>query len=475
MFAVFAISLCLLGLSATTAVSLLSQHRAINTVLGENVQSQRAAAELKECLHDLIALEDDGVERVGVLHNRLRQLFARLGELADQPEEQRLHGRMSSAFATYLTRRDELPPEGDPAHESARREATRYLESGALKPCEEFEQFNAKRVADSADQHERVLRQLAWGMAVVGLLGGVAGVVLGFGIARQFTRSIRRLQFQLRSAAGKLGPDLPDLVITENGDFGLLHAEIERLGERIERIVRELQARENEVIRAEQLAAVGQLAAGVAHEIRNPLTAIKLLVQAAQQDGGGIDNEESRVIEAEVRRMERSLNAFLDFARPPKLRRRSVDLGALTADVFELLRARAESQNVTLALDAPAEPVTASADPEQLRQVLVNLCLNALDSMPDSGRLEVSMTRARGEAHLEVADSGAGIPTNMFPRLFQPFASSKETGLGLGLVISKRIVEDHGGSVNAANRSEGGASFFVRLPAEVPRVDHPAS
>jgi len=453
------ISACLVALSVVTAVSLFGQQESVTRVLRENVLSHRAAVELEECLHDLALIEDDHVTRVRVLHDRVRTLLARLLPLADQPEEKVLLAQMIQAFDAYLSRW------GAATDDTARRLVTAFLKTALIKPCQEFEAYNTLRLSESTEHHDRILRQLAWGMAGVGVTGGVAGLVIGYGVARGLARSIRRLQVQLRDAAGKLGGDLPEIVITEDGDFGRLHAEIDRLTERIEGVVRELQAREMEVLRADQLAAVGQLAAGVAHELRNPLTSIKLLVQAAQEDGGDVATEDLRVIEGEVRRMERSLNTFLEFARPPKLRRERVALGPLVADVLGLLRVRAERQRVELAVEMPGD-MSATADPEQLRQVLVNLGFNALDALPNGGSLRVAVRAEPNRVALAVTDSGPGIAAEMLPRLFQPFASGKETGLGLGLVISRRIVEDHGGTLTAINRPGGGAEFVVRLPVE---------
>jgi signal transduction histidine kinase len=459
------ISACLVALSAVTAMSLFGQQESVTRVLRENVQSHRAAVELEECLLDLIALEDDRVFRVTVLHDRARTLLGHLRRFADQPEEQALHTQMRGAFDEYLGSWERLPSPTTAGYEDARKRATRFLESAVVKPCQEFEAYNTLRLSESSEHHDRILRQLAWGMAGVGVMGGVAGLVIGYGVARGLARSIRRLHVQLRDAAGKLGPNLPEIVLTEDGDFGGLHAEIDRLSRRIEQVVRELQARELEVLRADQLAAVGQLAAGVAHEIRNPLTSIKLLVQAGRQEGGELAGEDLEVIEGEVRRMERSLNTFLEFARPPKLQRTAVALDPLVAGVFGLLRVRAERLRVELTVEMPPGVVVA-ADPEQLRQVLVNLGLNALDAMPSGGRLSVGIRRQAGRVEIAVADTGPGIAPEMLPRLFQPFASGKDTGLGLGLVISRRIVEDHGGTLTAANRPAGGAEFLVRLPAE---------
>ena len=458
------IALCVLALGTFTAVSLFHQQAAVTRVLRENIDSRRAAVELEECLTDLVALEDDRVEAVAVLHARVRKHLAATRATADQPEEQDLQARLDAAFGEYLGRWAALPPPADPDHEPARRAATRFLEAEVLGPCQRFERYNTRRIESSAEHHERVLRQLAWGMAGVGGLGGVAGVVLGWGVARGLARSIRRLRVQVRAAAGKLGPDPPEIVLTEEGDFAGLHAEVDRLTDRIEETVAALQQREYEVLRAEQLAAVGQLAAGVGHEIRNPLTSVKLLVQAGLEDGAGLAADDLRMIEAEVRRVEGSLRTFLDFARPPQAERRPTDLGAVVRGVADLLRGRAEKQRVAVRVDLPADPLTLTADPDQLRQVLVNLGLNALDAMPAGGALAFTARAGPGRVGVEVADTGPGIPKGMLPRLLEPFASSKETGLGLGLVISRRIVEDHGGTLAAANRPGGGATFFVTLP-----------
>ncbi|MCE9564688.1 MAG: histidine kinase [Planctomycetes bacterium] len=413
----------------------------------------------------LIDLENARVENVGELHKRAQTHLTAVRNAADEPEEQRLAEQMTTMYAAYLQRWQSLPPPSNPGHETAVRDATRLLESQVLAPCTEFRLYNGRRLDEITSHHERVLNQLAWGMAGVGGLGAVAGLVFGFGLARALSRSIRKLQIQIRDAAGKLGPELPEIVLREEGQFGSLHEELERLSSRIELVVQELHDREREVMRAEQLAAVGQLAAGVGHEIRNPLTSIKMLVQAALEDQANpaLSSEDLRVIESEIRRMERSLRTFLDFARPPKPERRQVDLLAVVSAAIGLIRGRAEKQRVVTQVNSPAGPVTLTADPNQLHQVLVNLFLNALDAMPNGGTLKVSVRSTDDRVELEVSDTGAGIPRDMMPRLFQPFASSKDTGLGLGLVISRRIVEDHGGTLGAANTGDG-ASFFVRLP-----------
>jgi two-component system, NtrC family, sensor histidine kinase HydH len=459
-------TLCVVALCAFTAISLFRQQATITGVLRENVSSRRAASDLRGNLNTLIALETHQIESVADLHTRALANLAEIRQFADHPTERELSARLDDGFDSYLRQWQALPPKDDPTHAARVADATQFLEVSVLYPCREIEAFNDRRVDETTSQHERVLSQLAWGMAVIGALGAVAGVVFGYGVARLLTQSIRRLHVQIRDAAGKLDPDAPEIVLTGNTGFGGLHDELEVLTGRIEGVVQQLHDREREVVRAEQLAAVGQLAAGVGHELRNPLTSIKMLVQIGLEDGvQRLTTEDLRVIEAAIRRMERSLQTFLDFARPPKPERRPVELLPVCEAVLGLVRGRAEKQHVATRLEAPDGPLVLIVDHGQLRQVLVNLVLNALDAMPGGGALTIAARRVGEWVEVEVSDTGTGVSREMLPRLFQPFASSKDTGLGLGLVICRRIVEDHGGTIDATNRPAGGASFFVRLPA----------
>jgi PAS domain S-box-containing protein len=234
-----------------------------------------------------------------------------------------------------------------------------------------------------------------------------------------------------------------------------------------ERKRHERQQRERDLLRAEQLVAIGQVAAGVAHELRNPLTSIKGLVQVNRKEAEarGVPAEDLRIIEQEIRRMERTLQTFLEFARPPKPERRLLMLAALIERVFALIGGRAQKQGVELRFLPPPAPVQLEADHDQIQQLLLNLALNALDAMPRGGVLQVVLLPPRdGQVELQVVDGGTGIAADLLPKIFSPFVSNKETGLGLGLAVSRRVAEDHGGTLTAHNRPEGGACFILRLP-----------
>jgi two-component system sensor histidine kinase HydH len=235
--------------------------------------------------------------------------------------------------------------------------------------------------------------------------------------------------------------------------------------DQVELVVDERQQREREVMRADQLAMVGQMAAGVAHELRNPLTSIKMLVQSGQKAGArALAAEDLAIIEHEIRRLERSLQRFLDFARPPRPERRPLNLAQVVERALALVEGRARKERVQLTFTPPREAVIAEVDEDQIQQLLLNLMLNSLDVMSDGGSLIVELVSLTGGlVELRVRDTGPGIPADLLPRLFDPFISTKETGIGLGLAVSHRIAERHGGSLSAHNEPGGGACFVLRL------------
>jgi two-component system, NtrC family, sensor histidine kinase HydH len=219
---------------------------------------------------------------------------------------------------------------------------------------------------------------------------------------------------------------------------------------------------------ADQLKALGQLAAGVAHEIRNPLTSIKLLVQTLQEDRAArsAHAKDFQIIEQEIRRIERCVETLLDYAQPAPPQFRPLDLGQQVGLVLAVIAERARKQRVKVEFTPAPAPMMVMGDFEQLHHLLLNLMLNALDAMRNGGRLVVVLNEAgAGEMELRVLDTGPGIATKLLPALFQPFISTKEKGLGLGLATSRHIAETHGGNLSAENRPEGGACFILRLPA----------
>lgn len=230
-----------------------------------------------------------------------------------------------------------------------------------------------------------------------------------------------------------------------------------------ERIAR---VRETEALRTRQMATLAQLATGVAHEIRNPLTSIKMLIQVnlASFAKAGLPTDDLELVEQEIRRMERSVSSLLDYARPEKSELTQFAIQEVTRRTVQLISCRCELQKVQLTVVAPSQAIQLLGDPAQIQQLLLNLVLNSLDAMPNGGNLELETTLNDSEIEIAVRDSGPGIEANMMDNLFTPFVTNKPNGVGLGLGICRRIAESHHGSLNGSNRPTGGAQFLLKLP-----------
>jgi len=230
----------------------------------------------------------------------------------------------------------------------------------------------------------------------------------------------------------------------------------------------ELQSARREVIQSERLAAVGELAAGVAHELRNPLTSVKLLLQHVSKRANGfrIEAPQLQLILEEVGRMEGTIQGLLDFSRTPTLNRVQHDLRDTLRRSINLVEGRLKQERIELLMTISSTPLMMNGDAEQLNQVFVNLFLNSIEAMPGVGQMTI-VAEPCGDgnvARVVVKDNGEGIASEVLTRLFEPFATTKERGTGLGLAISRRIVTEHNGTISAENLPGCGAMFIVELP-----------
>ncbi len=228
------------------------------------------------------------------------------------------------------------------------------------------------------------------------------------------------------------------------------------------------------VERQEKLASLGTLAAGVAHEIRNPLTAIKVRLHSLKKmlAEGSSEQEDALMIATEIQRLERIVKDFLQFARPSDPEFVATTADAVLNHVRELFRDQFDTNRVEMKLvDSP--PLRIRVDPQQIQQVLMNLIQNAADSIQQNGSVTLRAFatrcqfagRSSAAVALEVTDTGKGIPPEVQKRLFDPFFTTKAAGTGLGLSIAARIVESHGGALQYQTELNHGTTFRVILPA----------
>ncbi len=353
-------------------------------------------------------------------------------------------------------------PQSDAELKSLRDELTAEM----LSPAQHLLIQNRDEAAHQSRHNQLTAHRVGIGLLVLGLCGAGAGLLAGFGIARGVSRSIERLGGSLREMADSLTEAGATPEFNADGGLSELQTAMQSLANSTTSVVRQLHETRQHAERSEQLAAVGQLAAGLAHEIRNPLTAIKLLVQAAAEGRSALAGRDLDVLQAEVARLENLLSVFLDFARPPLLQKKLLHLPQFIEPTIELVRPRCQQQGVQISCEDWGDGAMIEADAQQLRQVLLNVLLNAADAMPLGGNLTVNVAHDDGSNYvsIRVVDEGPGLPAELGQRIFDPFVSTKETGIGLGLSICKTIVESHGGEIEADNRVDGGAVFTIRLP-----------
>jgi signal transduction histidine kinase/putative methionine-R-sulfoxide reductase with GAF domain len=247
-----------------------------------------------------------------------------------------------------------------------------------------------------------------------------------------------------------------------------LKAFSEQMEEKMQRVTADLRKTEAQLIRSEKLAALGQLAAGIAHEIRNPLTSINILIHSMTEN---LPPEHSRwedlkVIEEEISRINEIVDQFLRFAKPSPPLLGKVEVSPLFEETLQLLRPQIERQKISVQKDFRSLPPV-TADKEQMKQVILNLLLNAIQAMPKGGRLSLSGQVSADDqwVQLSILDSGVGIPPEDMDKLFDPFFSTKEGGVGLGLSIAHRIIDQHYGKIEIESRPEQGTVFKLWLPA----------
>jgi len=241
----------------------------------------------------------------------------------------------------------------------------------------------------------------------------------------------------------------------------------------------DLRAMEEQMKRAERLAVIGRLAAGVAHEIRNPLASISGSIELLRTSPDALDDNRAlmEIITREIDRLNLMVDDLLDYANPQPARIVEFDLAAMVTETMRVFRQDRGLENVTLepAPDSLAEGLSVRGDPGKLRQVVWNLLRNAAEAVSGTdGSIEVSVSSVGQTAEIEVKDDGGGVPPENLERMFDPFFTTKSRGSGLGLATCQNIVQEHGGSIRAESEVGAGCRVTVRLPLDTAATEKPS-
>ena len=242
--------------------------------------------------------------------------------------------------------------------------------------------------------------------------------------------------------------------------------ELQATTDQLASVYRELQDSFEQIKRADRLSAVGQLSASLAHEIRNPLASIDGAANLIEspQTTDEIRKGSIAIIRKESQRLNRLLTNLLDFARPRKPEFQTLEPGRLIDSIIGLVEHSAQQKGITLRKDVPSSVPSFECDPEQLKQVILNLTINAVQAMPAPGEIVISAHQKNSSIRISVKDEGPGVNEEDLDKIFNPFYTTKDTGTGLGLSVVYQIVTQHGGVVSAARNPDRGMTFSLLLP-----------
>jgi signal transduction histidine kinase len=446
----------------------------LSEVIERNVAAFQAAEALETALvnqkgfvsYYFLDGDPDWLRQLGKYRQIFDEKLAEARSLVDTKRQEDAIDLIEARYRRYITTKDEVIA----LYKAGRREEgarlhkeVREIFFETVDVCRNYKDLHKQRIrearAHSYNEAYRLRLMAGGGMITAFLLG----LVLVFFLVHNILSPVRRLALEAnREGEAARSPD----------EVQSLSRSVHELIEEYDQTHSELEKSRESLVQAEKLALVGKLAAGVAHSIRNPLTSVNMrlfsLARTLQLQGSQQDDFE--VIAEEIRHIDTIVQNFLEFSRRPKLRMQRVNPSEIVDMTIQLLHHRLKSYDVEVRVERKLPLPDVHADPEQMKEVLVNLIINACEAMDQGGRIVISEETAvhsksgRQVVHIHVNDNGPGIPIPVREKVLQPFFTTKDEGTGLGLSIAVRILEEHGGGLSLATTEEEGTTFTITLP-----------
>jgi signal transduction histidine kinase len=385
--------------------------------------------------------------------------------MASAPEDEDALQRIEVKYDQYIVSKDrviDLYRSDERREGQIQHEESRAYFNELLGLCETYETMRIQRLYGTQRESQEKAGRIRAVAATAILLSVALCLLLALVLLTQVFGPIRRL---VEEAERFGGPDRsPD-------EVQALGQEVRGLIEDADQTHLELEKSRTRLLQTEKMATVGRLAAGVAHSIRNPLTSIKMRLFSLERslDLAPNQKEDLEVISEETRHLDTIIRNFLEYARPSKLTMQRISPSELIDTNLQLLRHRFKSYGVRLELVRTAPLPEVLADPDQMKEVFVNILINACEAVGEGGAItieegEETQAPLGPVAVIRIRDSGPGIPAELQEKVFEPFFSTKEEGTGLGLSIAVRVVEQHGGRLAVKSEEGQGTTFVITLP-----------
>ncbi|MBW1721593.1 MAG: MCP four helix bundle domain-containing protein [Deltaproteobacteria bacterium] len=447
----------------------------LSSIIDKNMEVFQTAGELEVALvnqkgfvsYYFLDGDPDWLRQLGMYRRIFTEQLQKARFLVETQQQEEFVKLIESEYSSYVTLKDQVIAN----YKAGRREAGARLHKEVrnrffkiLQLCEEFKDFQAERTEGAIDRSHAQAENLRLIAGTAMLIVLFLGVLMAFVLVNQILGPVRRLALEADREGNSQEPE---------DEVKALSRSVHGLIEDMYRTYSELEKSREHLLQAEKMALVGKLAAGMAHSIRNPLTSVKMRLFSLGRnlDLSAPQKEDFEVISEEIRHIDTIVQNFLEFSRPPRLKMQRVSPSDVVDLVIQLMQHRLESYEVEIRLNRERVLPEILIDPEQLKEVLVNILINACEAMQKGGSIviheEDSYSSSLGQvAVIRLTDNGPGIPESIRDKVFQPFFTTKEEGTGLGLSIAARIVREHGGRLELMSNGDEGATFVIVLPVK---------
>jgi len=408
--------------------------------------------------------DPDWLRQLGEYRQIFRERLNEARMYSEGSEESAILQTIEKEYGHYVTSQDIVISH----YEAGQREAGEVLHHQARKRffrildlCSYYKDIHTKSILNLEQTHKIQARNLRMitvsGMAAVFSLG----IVLAFILVKGILMPIQKL---VQAASKENRPEK-----TKNIVQNLSHS-IHDLIEKYDQTSSHLEKSRAHLLQSEKMAMVGKLAAGMAHSIRNPFTSVQMRLFSLRRypDLSTIQREDLDVISEEIRHIDTIVQNFLEFSRAPKMKLQPISPSVIVDNTLQLLKHRLKSYEVETQLIRKNTLPLVQADPEQIKEVLINIIINACEVMHHGGsitiREEIRNHASESMAAIRISDNGPGMPETVREKIFEPFFTTKEEGTGLGLSIVKRIIDEHQGRINLISHENQGTTFSIQLP-----------
>ena len=453
----------------------------LTEIIDQNLAAFNSAEELETALvnqkgfvtYYFLDGDPEWLRQLGEYRQIFKERLKSVRALGLKEKEKQALDRIESEYNQYIASKDQviaLYQEGDRESGARLHKKVRDQFFKIIALCDQFKDLHQQRI----EQSRRISLTQAKNLRIVA--GTAMLIVLILGVLLAFVL-ISNILAPIRSLVGE--SDEKNRFEKSDDEVKALSRRVRGLMEDIDQTHSELEKSRETLLQAEKLALVGKLAAGMAHSIRNPLTSVKMRLFSLDRtlDLSATQKEDFEVISDEIRHIDTIVQNFLEFSRPPKLKMQKVSPSEVVDMTLQMLKHRLESYDVEIKLDRRQPLPEIQADPEQLKEVLVNLIVNAYEAMERSGTIEIREEEIKTESGgrmimIGLTDNGPGIPEAIKDKVFQPFYSTKEEGTGLGLSICARIIEEHGGTLELTSVEGKGTTFTIEIPVKEANLEH---